>query len=129
VLHLHGELLKVRSTKEPSLIYKWKRDLKKGDKCDLGSQLRPHIVWFGEEVSNIPIAAEISRTADIYIVIGTSLQVYPAAGLIHYTNYEIPKYIIDPKRPTVFDIPNLIFIEDIASAGMKQLEKILLNNE
>jgi len=125
VLHLHGELFKVRSTKEPSLIYEWKKDLKWGDKCDVGSQLRPHIVWFGEEVPNIPVAADISRTADIYIVVGTSLQVYPAAGLINYTSYDIPKYIIDPKRPDVYNIPNLIFIEEKATEGMKQLLKKL----
>jgi NAD-dependent deacetylase len=129
VLHLHGELFKVRSTKEHSLVYEWKKDLTKGDNCDLGSQLRPHIVWFGEEVPNIPFAAEICRTADICIVVGTSLQVYPAAGLINYVGYDIPKYIIDPKRPEVYNIPNLFFIEEKASVGMKHLAQKLLVNE
>jgi NAD-dependent deacetylase len=129
VLHLHGELLKVRSTREPSLIYEWKKDLKLGDTCDLGSQLRPHIVWFGEEVPNIDKAASISRQADIFIVIGTSLQVYPAAGLINYTRYEIPKYIIDPNIPAVFNVPHLNTIRAKASEGTRQLVEKLISYE
>jgi NAD-dependent deacetylase len=129
VLHLHGELFKVRSTKDASLIYDWKKPLKQGDCCDLGSQLRPHIVWFGEEVPNIPVAAGISRDADIYIVIGTSLQVYPAAGLLNYTRYEIPKYIIDPNVPAINNVPNLKIIEAKASAGAKHLAEKLIADE
>lgn len=126
VLHLHGELLKVRSTKEPSLIYYWEKDLALGNLCDLGSQLRPHIVWFGEAVPAIETAADICKTADIFMVIGTSLQVYPAAGLINYTTFGVPKYIIDPKKPDVYNIPNLTFIEDIASVGTKKIVNELL---
>ena len=97
VLHLHGELKKARSTTNPELIYDIKGwELKKGDKCERGSQLRPHIVWFGEEVPNIVTAAQISSKADIYIVIGTSLNVYPAAGLM---SYALPAHCKIPRRP------------------------------
>lgn len=97
VLHLHGELKKVRSTKNPNLIYEMDQPiLKMGDLCDEGSQLRPHIVWFGEEVPMIPRAAEICHLADIFIVVGTSLNVYPAAGLIDYVPLKSEKYLVDP---------------------------------
>ncbi len=129
VLHLHGELFKVRSTREPSLIYDWKKDLRKGDLCDLGAQLRPHIVWFGEMVPNIEPAAEISRTADIYLVVGTSLAVYPAAGLINYAEYHVPKYIIDPGKPEVYDVPNVYFIQEKASVGAPYLAAKLIEDE
>lgn len=97
ILHLHGELKKVRSTIDESLVYEldhW--ELKKGDLCEKGSQLRPHIVWFGEAVPAISQAAEIVKKADILMIIGTSLAVYPAAGLIDYTKANIPIYYIDP---------------------------------
>jgi NAD-dependent deacetylase len=100
VLHLHGELTKARSTLDPSLVYKldhW--EMKMGDKCEKGSQLRPHIVWFGEEVPAMAEAIAITETADIFCVIGTSLNVYPAAGLIHYAPYDIPVFLIDPNPP------------------------------
>lgn len=126
VLHLHGELLKVRSSKDPSLIYEWKKDLNKGDLCALGTQLRPHVVWFGEEVPNMPIAAALTRQADIFIIIGTSLQVYPAAGLIHYTAYDIPKYLIDPHIPDMPYIPHLQIIEDKATSGTRVLVQKLI---
>ena len=102
VIHLHGELFKSRSTVNPHLIYKmsgW--ELKKGDKCEKGSQLRPHIVWFGEAVPMMDMAVEETMTADIFIIVGTSLQVYPAAGLLDYVADEIPKYVIDPNMPSV----------------------------
>src|SRR5690606_2735747 len=129
VLHLHGELFKVRSTREPSLIYDWKKDLCKNDLCDLGAQLRPHIVWFGEMVPNIESAAHISRTADIYLVVGTSLMVYPAAGLINYTEYHVPKYIIDPGKPEVYNVPNVYFIQEKASVGTPRLVTKLIEDE
>ncbi len=100
VLHLHGELMKARSTLDPSLIYTldhW--EMKIGDKCEKGSQLRPHIVWFGEEVPAMEEAVSIAESADIFCVIGTSLNVYPAAGLIHYATADIPVFLIDPNPP------------------------------
>lgn len=97
VLHLHGELKKARSTKDESLVYKLNKwELKLGDLCEKKSQLRPHIVWFGEAVPNIEIATKIAAKADIFMVIGTSMLVYPAAGLINYVASEAPKYIVDP---------------------------------
>ena len=127
VLHLHGELKKVRSSVDPSLVYElqgW--ELKKGDLCEKGSQLRPHIVWFGEPVPMIEQAAKISAKADIMIVIGTSLQVYPAAGLIHYAFAGAPKYYIDPKAVAVPFIPNLEIIRKTAGEGVPELVDRLL---
>ena len=129
VLHLHGELFKVCSTKEPSLIYEWKKDLQWGNTCDLGSQLRPHIVWFGEAVPAIEDAMQICHTADIFLVIGTSLQVYPAAGLIHDVPNEAPKYIIDPNAVAVSAKANVNFILEKASTGTALLAKKLIANE
>jgi len=96
VVHLHGELLKVRSTINPNLIYSWKKDLNIGDVCEENNQLRPHIVWFGEEVPLLNKAIEIVKTADVLIIIGTSMQVYPASSLIYYTKTSIPIYFINP---------------------------------
>ena len=96
VLHLHGELLKVRSTLDETLVYEWRKDLVVGDKCERGSQLRPHIVWFGEMVPMIEPAQRIASEADIFIVIGTSLVVYPAAGLLHLAPQHSRKFLIDP---------------------------------
>lgn len=126
VLHLHGELLKVRSTVDDNLIYDWQTDLKIGDKCAKGSQLRPHIVWFGEQVPMIETAANIVKQADIFIVIGTSLVVYPAAGLIHYTDFTVPKYVIDPNKPIVSYTENIEFITEKASIGMEELYSRLI---
>ena len=119
VLHLHGEIMKSRSTLYPDLIYDikgWK--LKKGDKCEMGYQLRPHIVWFGEKVKNIDIANKIASTADIFIIIGTSLHVYPAAGLVDFVPEEIPKYLIDPNDCNITGIKNLTFIKEKAGKGV-----------
>lgn len=121
ILHLHGELFKVRSTLDEHLIYEWKKDLNVGDKCEKGSQLRPHIVWFGEAVPMIEVAAKITQTADIFIVIGTSMVVHPAASLIHYLDSNIPKYIIDPNKPEMAKFKNIEFITEKASIGVKQL--------
>lgn len=119
VLHLHGELFKVRSTGNPADILEWKKDLHLGDMCEAGFQLRPHIVWFGEQVPLLPRAAEITMLADILLVIGTSMQVYPAASLIHYVRAGIPIYFVDP-RPTVSprDFDNLTIIAERAAAGV-----------
>ncbi len=128
VLHLHGELKKVRSSVDPSLVYDiqgW--ELKKGDLCEKGSQLRPHIVWFGEPVPLIEQAAELCAMADIMIVIGTSLQVYPAAGLIHCAFAGAPKYYIDPKAVAIHFIPNLEITRKTAGEGVPELvEKLML---
>src|SRR5690606_18164640 len=115
VLHLHGELLKVQSTAYPEIVYEWKKDLMMGHKCEKGAQLRPFIVWFGEAVPLLEEAARIALQADIFVVVGTSLVVYPAAGLINYAGDDVPKYIIDPKIPEVHHVPNLEFIQDKAT--------------
>lgn len=127
IIHLHGELLKARSTFDESLVYEWKEDIKLGDKCARGAQLRPHIVWFGEAVPEIERAVPIVAKADIFIVIGTSMVVYPAAGLINYTGYDTPKYLIDPNEVAVPRIPNLTVIQQIASIGVDLLVKELLS--
>ena len=128
VLHLHGELKKVRSTANPDLIYtldKW--EVKIGDLCELGSQLRPHIVWFGEDVPNFNLATRISQKADIFIVVGTSLQVYPAASLLYLINDNVPKYLIDPNAENSYPISNLKIIKEKATAGMDMLCKELIS--
>lgn len=130
VLHLHGSLFESRSTVDPSIIYKmsgWKLAL--GDRCEKGSQLRPNIVWFGEMVPMIEPAAQHVSEADAFLVVGTSLLVYPAAGLINYAKDKIQKYLIDPKPPEVLHVPNLHFISKNASTGMQELKRILLNSE
>ena len=129
VLHLHGELRKVRSTIDSSLIYTldhW--ELKIGDKCEKGSQLRPHIVWFGEAVPAMQDALSIVQKADIFIVIGTSLAVYPAAGLVNYIKPEIPLFVVDPNRPEIF-VKNVTYIQEKAGKGVEilklKLEKLI----
>lgn len=126
VLHLHGEILYARSSINPSLIYPidgW--ELKMGEYCELGSQLRPFIVWFGEEVPMIEKAAELVAQADIFVIVGTSLQVYPAAGLTRFVPLGAPVYLIDPKPIDVF-YPNLTDIRKNAGEGMKELKNLLL---
>lgn len=122
VLHLHGELMKVRSTKDESLIYKlddWQ--LNWGDKCEKGSQLRPHIVWFGEAVPAIETAITLVEKADAFAVIGTSLNVYPAAGLLNYVPSNVPIYIVDPNQPPYNPNENITFIKQKASLGVPEL--------
>ncbi len=129
VLHLHGELKKVRSTVDADLVYElegW--ELKIGDTCEKGSQLRPHIVWFGEPVPLIPKAAEITSNADIYLVIGTSLNVYPAAGLVNYVKSGTPVYLIDPGEIDASHISGVKFIKEKAGTGTPRLVKELLEN-
>ncbi len=127
VLHLHGELKKARSTADPSLVYTldhW--ELKWGDTCEKGSQLRPHIVWFGEPVPLIEKAAEMVGSADIFLVVGTSMVVYPAAGLIRYALRHIPKFYVDPKAFPVHGVDNLEVIREKAGTGLPRLAKRLL---
>ena len=129
VIHLHGELLKVKSVYNEQVVLDWKTDLFLGDVDKHGNQLRPHIVWFGEAVPAMEKALEIVEQADILIVIGTSLQVYPAAGLINYVNQNIPVYYIDPKPATIYDLPNPLEIMPFAATeGMKILREKLLNS-
>jgi NAD-dependent deacetylase len=130
VMHLHGELKKVRSSVDPSLVYELKGwELKRGDLCEKGSQLRPYIVWFGEPVPLIIEAAKLVEQADILIIIGTSLQVYPAAGLIHYAFAGAPKYYIDPKAVSVPFIPNLEVIRKPAGEGVVELVERLMEED
>ncbi len=127
VLHLHGEILKSRSTTDPSLIYKIKgSELNIGDKCERGSQLRPHIVWFGENVPEMENAYLCADQSEIFIVTGTSLEVYPAAGLINYLPRNIPKYLIDPGAVNVSGINNLTVIKENAGIGLPKLADELL---
>lgn len=126
VIHLHGELGKSRSTDRSSLVYDIEgTELNWGDTCELGSQLRPNIVWFGEMVPLLDSAATITKGADVFAVIGTSLVVYPAASLIHYVPRESNIYIIDPNMPTVADSANLYKIEEPATTGTQMLFNIL----
>lgn len=128
VLHLHGELLKVRSVANEKNIMHWKTDLNLGDCDEKGNQLRPHIVWFGEAVPLIEKAIEIVETADILLIIGTSLQVYPAAGLMNYVNQNVPVYYIDPKPATIYDLPNKLKVLPLSAVeGMKIVKDELLN--
>lgn len=130
VLHLHGELLKVRSTGDETMVLNWKKDLTLGETCPKGYQLRPHIVWFGEEVPLLSEAAQITVTADILIIIGTSMQVYPAAGLLNYTKQGTPIYFIDPK-PSInsSDFENLTIIQTTAAKGVPTLVTDLVRKE
>ena len=129
VIHLHGELLKARSVYNEQIILDWKTDLFLGDVDKFGNQLRPHIVWFGEAVPAMDKALEIVDQADILLVIGTSLQVYPAAGLINYVEQHVPVFYIDPKPATIYDLPNSLEVMPFyATEGMKILREKLLNS-
>jgi NAD-dependent deacetylase len=128
ILHLHGELRKARSTVDPDLIYDvegW--ELKEGDHCEKGSQLRPHVVWFGEAVPAIEAAAEIVSTASILAVIGTSLNVYPAAGLINHVPEGVPIYLIDPNEVSIPGSSKLCVIAEPAGTGVRKLIEALEN--
>ena len=126
VLHLHGELLKVRSTINENLIYNWKKDLNIGDLCEKKSQLRPHIVWFGEAVPMMEKAIEITQKATIFVVIGTSMQVYPAASLIQYVPKNAPIYYIDLNPKNIKNpYNNITVIKDKATKGVEKLKQVL----
>jgi len=128
VIHLHGELLKVRSISNENFVLDWKQDLNLGDFDLEGNQLRPHIVWFGEDVPMIENAIDIVETADILIIIGTSLQVYPAAGLMNYVDQSVPVYYIDPNPATIYDLPNELKVLPLTAVeGMKIVKEELLN--
>lgn len=126
IVHLHGELLKARSCKNIDLVYDWKKDINLGDLAEDNNQLRPFIVWFYEDVPLLEKAVEITKEADVLVIIGTSMQVYPAASLVDYVKPETPIYFIDPKpsvNKNVFN--NLTIIKDVASSGTEKLLKLL----
>jgi NAD-dependent deacetylase len=126
ILHLHGELIKARSTKNEDYIVEWREDLHLGDYDPKGHQMRPHIVWFGEAVPAIDKAILLVEQADYIIIIGTSLQVYPAASLMHYAIHTTPIFYIDPKPATIYNLPNPIEIIPLSAVeGMLYLEEKL----
>ena len=128
VTHLHGIITKSQSDKNPNLTYPIKgTEIKMGECCELGSQLRPHVVWFGESVPMIELAAEICKKADIFVLIGTSLAVYPAAGLLDFVPAAVPKYVIDPVIPNIRRYQNIIPIEKGAVNGITELLHVLVN--
>ena len=127
VLHLHGELLKARSTKYEHLVYNWTSDITLGNLCEQNSQLRPHIVWFGAAVPMLEKAIELTLKADIIIIIGTSMQVYPAASLVDYASENTPIFFIDPKPAlNQNSLNNLTVIKHIASLGTDKLLEYLI---
>lgn len=126
IVHLHGEIFKMRSEKNEKLIYNIHGDINIGDTAEDGAQLRPHIVWFEEPVPKIEEAVPMVSSADIFVVVGTSLVVYPAAGLVNYAPWEIPKFIIDKRIPYTSSIHNLTTIEKPATEGVELLKDQLL---
>lgn len=124
VIHLHGELMKSRSVVDEFTFFDCNHDLKIGDCCPKGHQLRPHVVWFGEAVPMIDTAMELCETADILLIIGTSMQVYPAASLMHYVPEGTPTYFIDPK-PSIESKGNLQVIAENATVGMKTFKALI----
>ena len=125
VLHLHGEIFKMRCERNEELVYEIRDDINWGDKSEKGFQLRPHIVWFEEPVPMIEEAMKITRTAEIFVVVGTSLVVYPAAGLVNFAPWQIPKFIVDKRIPYTSSLYNLTAIEIPATEGVKELQKRL----
>jgi NAD-dependent deacetylase len=130
VVHLHGSLFESRSCTDENLVYPIKGwALNPGDLCEKGSQLRPNIVWFGEMVPLMEVAARHASQADIFLVVGTSMVVYPAAGLIDYVPHEALKYVVDPNLPEMRPAPYLKMFADKASTGMEKVKEELLNLE
>ena len=125
VLHLHGEILKMRSEKNETPLYPIIGDINLGDKADDGNQLRPFIVWFEEPVPMMEEAIKQVRSADVFVIVGTSLAVYPAAGLVNYALWHIPKFIIDKRIPYTNSLFNLTVIEKPATEGVKDLQRLL----
>ncbi|KJJ39101.1 SIR2 family NAD-dependent protein deacylase [Aequorivita vladivostokensis] len=124
LIHLHGELLKVRSTFDEDLILDWKEDLNLGDFCENNHQLRPHIVWFGEMVPMIEVAADVVARADAVIIVGTSMQVYPAAGLVQYAKPDAHIYFVDPK-PSISESKRITVFAEKASIGVPKVVELL----
>jgi len=128
IVHLHGEILKMRSEKNESLVYPILDNIQLGDTAEDGAQLRPHIVWFEEPVPMIEEAIRITKTADLFLIVGTSLVVYPAAGLVNYAPWPAPKFIVDKKIPYTSSLYNLTAIEKPAGEGMQELKALLLKH-
>lgn len=127
VLHLHGELQKAQSTLDPRLVYPLEHwEIKEGDTCEKGSQLRPFIVWFGEAVPMMVPAMELARQADYFLVLGTSLQVYPAASLIDYVPKSAEKFLIDPVKPESYLGKEVQIIQEKATVGMQLFKELIL---
>jgi len=128
VLHLHGEIMKARSTSNPKLLYPLTTSLlNAGDVCDEGSQLRPHVVWFGEMVPEMETANALAEMADLFVVIGTSLNVYPAAGILNFVSRDIPKWLIDPGEFNLDYVRNMRHIKSVAVRGVDELKTDLWN--
>ena len=125
VLHLHGEIFKMRSEANEDLVYPIYETISMGEKAEDGAQLRPHIVWFEEAVPMMEEAVRLTRQADIFLIVGTSLVVYPAAGLVNYAPWEIPKFIVDKKIPYTTNLYNSTAIEKPAGEGMADVKKLL----
>lgn len=128
IIHLHGEILKMRSTANEPILYPITTDIQLGDMAEDGFQLRPHVVWFNEPVPLMPQAEELVMQADILLVVGTSLQVYPAANLVHYTKPNTPIYVIDKQKPQYSFSSNTHFILSTATQGMQQLYQLLTSS-
>ncbi|GAB5399920.1 MAG: NAD-dependent deacylase [Aureisphaera sp.] len=124
IVHLHGELLKVRSTFDENLIMDWQHDLNVGDFCEHNHQLRPHIVWFGEAVPMIEVAAELVSVADCVLIVGTSMQVYPAAGLIQYAGPNVPVHFVDP-NPSISSSDRITVYAEKATSGVPKVIKTI----
>jgi len=125
ILHLHGEIFKMRSVADEELVYDIREDILPGHLAGDGAQLRPHIVWFEEDVPMIGVAAQVASMADIFVVVGTSLAVYPAAGLVNYAPRHIPKFIVDKRVPGTSGVSNITAIEKTATEGMVELKEKL----
>lgn len=125
ILHLHGEIFKMRSEKTDSVVYDIFGEIKLGDVADDGGQLRPHIVWFEEPVTKMEEAVPVVVSSEIFVVVGTSLAVYPAAGLVNYVGPGVPKFIIDKRIPYTSPMNNLILIEKKATEGVEELKTLL----
>jgi NAD-dependent deacetylase len=125
IIHLHGEIFKMRSEHDEGLIYPVSDNINMGDLAEDGGQLRPHIVWFEEAVPMMEEAALVTRQAELFLIVGTSLVVYPAAGLVNYAPWHIPKFIVDKTIPYTSSLHNLIAIEKPAGEGMKELKNLL----
>lgn len=127
VIHLHGSLFESRSTIDESLVYPitgW--ELNPGDTCEKGSQLRPNIVWFGELVPMMEVAIQYAARADLFLVVGTSLVVYPAAGLVHYVSHDVPKFLVDPNIPDLTFPGRVEVVQDKASTGLQKIKTRLI---
>jgi NAD-dependent deacetylase len=125
IIHLHGEIFKMRSEHDEGLVYPVSGNINMGDLAEDGGQLRPHIVWFEEAVPMMEEAALVTRQAELFLIVGTSLVVYPAAGLVNYAPWHIPKFIVDKTIPYTSSLHNLIAIEKPAAEGMKELKNLL----